>query len=329
MALALALVVVVGGCVFTDDSQELEGRVGVYSLNHVRDLDPADEVGIGLVVGNYRKNKVRFNDEMRARGMNLIDSAPQRRLYDALCPAGPTTCRAMSSARRQELMEDLRDHAASVAKDDVVSAFLLTDDYRPGLKNYLPEVATALREELPHLPLVCGVAAPLGVVRDEGVVDLDAGGLGRSVQNFSPQWCDYVLVYSYAPTRKSSAPLRVDWTMESLLRDVMARLAERGWRQEETPLIGGPQAFEFSPRAAIQNRGSGPIWRGPATRDRLRTQVRSFCDHGAVSIVAYAWSAPGRGNVTSLRNRKDLRDGLSEGARDCGFDSLPSLDSTE
>lgn len=320
LSLGLALVIVLGGCVSVqDDPQKIEGRVGAYSLNHVRDLDAADQADVGLVVGNYRKNNVSFNDEMRSRDMHLIDSVPQRRLYDALCPTGPSSCRSLSSPRREALLNDIRLHAEAAANDDVVSAFLMTDDYRRGLKEHLPEVATVLRKASPGIPLVCGVAAPLGVVKDDGQVELDGAAIRRSVQNFSRAWCDYVLVYSYAPTRKTPAPLRVDWTMKTLLREVTAQLEARGWTQDDVPLIGGPQAFEFSPRAAIKDRRSGAIWRGPATREGLRTQVQSFCAHGAVSVVAYAWNAPGRGRVTSLRDREDLRQGLAEGARDCGF----------
>jgi hypothetical protein len=143
----------------------------------------------------------------------------------------------------------------------------------------------------------------------------------RALQNYSPSWCDAVMVYSYAPAGTAPPDSRAsyDWAMSRTLPEALSALRAKGWQPSRSPLIGVPQAFGYAPRIP-PGTSSQPQYRSAPSSSELTAQVVAFCRAGAIAIVGYAWNDGAVGRVTELNNSVALQLGLLAGAQQCHQD---------
>jgi hypothetical protein len=151
--------------------------------------------------------------------------------------------------------------------------------------------------------MICAFYAELDFRDTSGVWRRRRGALDKALLNYSPQGCDLVSVYAYAPAGIS--PLNVDWSMQQLMPDIRGRLRLLGW--QGGPFIATPMAFSAPARQ----------WFGP-TADQLRSQIVAFCGAGASALMPFTWHLePYDEPKFSLGNDVELRRGFAEGLRQC------------
>lgn len=303
----------------TDPVDQLRHTSGVYALTNPSDVQRADRlVAPDLIVGAHPAPNGLLSQALKNSDISSIDSTPQHMLYQAVCPAGPTSCRQLDGEGVNRLVTQIGNHILRTAKSGDIRGYYLVDDYWADFSPLLAKIGDRIRAMAPEIPLVCGVSVELrpGLT---GITSASQAGtpLHNALKNYSGDWCDAVVAYSYSSPTPSPPSGQVDWTMSSALPSLWAGLKSRGWNEESQILIGGPQAFNFRPRTVIRSRPIPPEYRAATSAQSLRAQVRSFCDSGAQGIIAYAWYDGSVGNVELLSNSPSLRRGYNGGIADC------------
>ncbi len=211
------------------------------------------------------------------------------------------------------LLATVAAHLKQVKDNQLIIGYWVLDDWVPwdagSAKQILIEIHSLIQQYTPGRPAICGFGASLEVPnRTSGWSDWVA-------ENFSPQGCDDVGFYIYAPSLHKTTPAlsadAYDWSMSALLPAMFASLRQRGWNIEREQLIGIGQAF------------GGPIaqtndyWVTPNAKD-IETQSRSFCEHGATGLAFYGWDSSGFGPATQTpMNSPDIRRGIRSGIAAC------------
>lgn len=291
------------------------GLLGVYALNDGRDVQSAKNIGVSFTLTDYRKSS---EDIPPIRGMAILDKTPQTILYHALCPKGPLSCSSTPSAI-SVLEQQLDRHLHVAMGDPAVVGYYLVDDGWADFSAALPKIRKTIRDLAPESPTVCG----FGLELPAAVMAAKYTGLTafrNSLVNFSPDWCDYVYIYAYRRASATPQGNDVNWAMTWALPQALSALREVGWEIEKTPLIGGPQAFGYTPRTLPVAQG-GLSYVAPPTASQLALQTRAFCSLGARAILAYAWRDPSQGSVVDLSRSASLRHGLTTGFRTCQLDT--------
>ncbi len=293
--------------------EPLLGHVGFYGVPSAQDIDEVAAFGGSLAVRSYEPGGVAAA-ALRRSGVGLVDTSIQRDLYSTFCPVGPGSCRALDQVAVDDLVRRSADRARAEGSSGVVRAWYLTDDYWTDMSSVLGPLRRALRAVAPEVPTVC--AFNLRLEAPEPAL----AAFKVSLANYSPQWCDAVLVYAYRPKRAIELSLPVDWSMSATLEPALGLLRAAGWRPDLQPLIATPQAFGHSPRIV---RGVGGIaseqFREPPDEGQLATQVAAFCRAGARSVIAYAWHDTSEGVVSDVSQSLSLRTGLIRGLRRCSW----------
>lgn len=305
------------------DYSGLIHKVGVYYVGPNTDqLRIASRLGLGLIVGSPVSPNAGYQQILHASGMRVIDSTPARMIYQAFCPSAPDKCARPSGTRLVDLRRQLAKYVRSRRSNSTVAGYYILDDYVPNIDDVLASVYQAMRAADPARPLVCAFSIPVIQVNADAVAVAKEDSLtARHLQNYSPKWCDAVMIFSYAPgsvTPRHDGPY--DWAMTKTLPTGLSILRSKGWRQSTSPLIGVPQTFQFWPRRP------GPKWvqrvqyrEGP-TETELTAQVVAFCRAGATSIVAYAWRTTAQKTTRGLVNSSAFQLGLLSGAQQCQRD---------
>jgi len=167
-------------------------------------------------------------------------------------------------------------------------------------------------------PLYCGIGLGLAVRGHDGEGwQTDKDALTKSADSFDPNWCNAILIYTYAPSEANRPTYSVDWGMRRTLPVILAALTDRGWSADNTQLIGVPQAFNYSPRTGVGTRTLAPRYRARTDATKLAAQISAFCAAGAVGIVGYAWDDGSRGNVDMLATSPELQQGFMAGVKSC------------
>lgn len=301
----------------------LTHQIGAYGVgSDPQQLYRVSSLGIGLIVGPSQTSQPEYQQALRATGMRVIDNTPVQLIYKAMCPSGTPRCSRPSEAKLAELRRALANYVRSRRGLNAIAGYYMLDDYRPNINFVLASVYRAMRDADPATPLVCAFAVPVMPANaDAASVASVVSVVRRNLQNYSPKWCDAVMLFSYAPP--SATPQRrgpYDWRMTKTLPAALSILRSEGWQQSRSPLIGVPQAFEFWPR--LPGRGtSNPLqYREGPTAAELTTQVAAFCKAGATAIVAYTWRAAIQRTVFALYNSAAFRLGLLAGAQQCHRD---------
>ena len=299
-------------------SSGLQHLVGAYALNDFHDVGAANRLGVEVIVGRYSASRVEFNAAIQAHGTRLIDTWIQEELYRAYCPQLPPHCAPLSVASKQALLQAVDDHLRATAASRSVVGYYLVDDYWTDMSDVLPELYEMIRLAGGR-PTVCGLALPLDYIPSTGAPIVQNREIFlRALRNYSPGWCDAVMLYAYGPILQRRLDVTVDRTMHDELQFALAELRVRGWQPQRQVLIGMVQAFWYDPRIGTPERPlESPEWVLPPTDGDLRRQIAAFCAAGAAAIIAYAWNDESIGTVGALHNDPRLQLGFQEGIRDC------------
>jgi hypothetical protein len=261
---------------------------------------------------------------LAAAHMTVIDARLSGVLYDWEChrthtvappPRGErnTYCRkdwdpAMDSP--EAVLAAIRVYLEEDASNPLVSGYWVLDDWvwwdGGSARNLLQSVRAEIEEVTPAYPAICGFG---GAVQRAGAPE---GFDPATAANFSPAGCSMVGLYNYAePTRKPSSGEELDWSMHMLLVEEMEDLADNGWAEPQTPMLGIDQAWS--------GRFAGRYEPG-LSATQILTQAEAFCAAGASSIGWYAWADSGFTHKTQTPDdSSEIRGGIEQGIKACGF----------
>ena len=241
------------------------------------------------------------------------------------CVSATTPCR-ITHAAHQRLVDEIRKRLRATADDKRIAGDYILDDYPGNIKSILEQVhamvVRANRSSVIKRPTVCAFYATLDSQIAQGFPYRPYHvWFNQAILNFSPQACDFISVYAYAPF--GVLPDHVDWSMKALLPFMTDSFRKAGWSQRREPLIGTPQAFGYPSYAPRLPGSSTPIpgyprthWYAPTAAD-LQRQVEAFCAAGAAGIIAYAWNDGYPGAKHELYNDPTLLSGLAGGLSRC------------
>ncbi len=291
---------------------QLDGRIGAFALAGADGLTAAADAGLDLTLTTYPSDQASART-LRQRDIAILDSTVQRLIYSRMCSGSTRACRPPTSPEWAGTLDEVRSHVESVGADPQLAGFYLLDDYRAGAAPLLREVRQLLAELAPGRPTVCGFSLNLA----QGNRTPKLAAFDRALSNYSPQWCDDVLIYSYVPGSTTPRTGIVDWDMSLTLEPALDRLRKAGWDSSRSRLLGTPQAVGYNPRYTIGSRRITPEYRVAPSGADMAAQVRAFCAAGASAIIAYAWDDGSTGVVDELHNSPELREALTSAGRAC------------
>jgi hypothetical protein len=297
---------------------QIYGEAGSYSgkatPDEIRDLA---SLGFHLHVGPGSSWRVdsKLLQAMTATRSRYID-AQAWRIIRKVCgiPAAGKRCE-LSEARTRAVLAELKTYLEETADSPHIAGYWVLDD-NPGadIRSVLDEAHKLVQEAnaRAHIPkpTVCGFGGRLDLLADTQPPAVRYGSLNRALTNYSPAACDIVALYPYSSARIGTSPDAVDWSLRRLLPYFFEELRRRGWSAEAQPFIGMPQAFYYDPKPPLR------VATVPVRSQDIATQMRAYCEAGAISILFYTWhdsnEAWHEGHNTPL-----IRDGLRDGLRDC------------
>jgi len=210
------------------------------------------------------------------------------------------------------LLSAIATHLRQVKDNQLIIGYWVLDDWVPwdagSARQLLIKIHDLIQHYTPDRPAICGFSGDITSDHTTGWSDWVA-------DNFSPQGCDRVGFYIYAPTVSNATPISsldaYDWSMSTLLPAMFASLQKRGWDITKEPLIGIAQAF------------GGPVahtnshWVTPTAKD-IEVQSKSFCEHGATGLAFYAWNDIEFGPITQTPiNSTQIEAGIRKGIAAC------------
>jgi hypothetical protein len=210
------------------------------------------------------------------------------------------------------LLETIAIHLKEEQDNHLIIGYWVLDDWvqwdSGSARQLLIKIHHLIQQFTPGRSAICGFGGNLGINKGYGWDDWIA-------DNFSPQGCDKLGFYIYAPslpdTTPTAPPDAYDWTMSAVLPTMFASLQRRGWDITKEPLIGIAQAFG----GPIANSDS--YWITPTAKD-IETQSKSFCEHGATGLAFYAWNDSGFGPTTNTpMNSPQIEKGIRNGITAC------------
>jgi len=302
--------------------------LGGFSVDTPEKATKAAAEGIQVVFdyGQPPSESDQVGQELQALHMKVVDGYISSYLFYYECHRTKTVKPPPSGQApfcQDDLYPNLKDehallatisaHLKQVQENHLIIGYWVLDDWVPwdagSARQLLIAIHHLIRQYTPDRPSICGFGGNIGGPKqNDGWSDWVA-------DNFSPQGCDEVGFYVYAPSLLNTAsapPIGFyDWSMLALLPAMDASLQRRGWEIEKEPLIGIGQAF------------GGPIaqtdryWVTPTAKD-IETQSRSFCEHGAAGLVFYAWNNSEFGPTAQTpMNNTGIETGIRNGIAAC------------
>jgi hypothetical protein len=184
-------------------------------------------------------------------------------------------------------------------------------------KGLLATVHEMIAATTPGRPAVCGFG---------GFINANAKGSWNPAiaTAFSSSYCDMVAFYIYSNSYPSASPPGADafdWSMQSIVPDMMTALKAQGWNQDKQPLIGIAQTWA-GPRRDLAGKYTETL---PSSAN-LKQQYLSFCrDFHAQGVIGYSWQD---GSVEGFPDTNaTLAEGVKEGNQACQdyWNSLPKI----
>jgi hypothetical protein len=184
-------------------------------------------------------------------------------------------------------------------------------------KRLLATVHDMIASTTPGRPAVCGFG---------GFINANAKGSWNPAiaTAFSSRYCDMVAFYIYSNSYLTSSPPSsdaFDWSMQSIVPEMMAELKAQGWNQDKQPLIGITQTWA-GPRKDL----GGAYTEMLPSPANLKQQYLSFCkDFHAQGVIGYTWHD---NTVDGLPDTNaTLAEGVREGNQTCQdyWKSLPKI----
>ena len=126
-----------------------------------------------------------------------------------------------------------------------------------------------------------------------------------ALSNISPAFCDLVSPYMYG-YEPSADPAVVDWTMTSLLPDMIQELKANGFdpRTQMLPIV---QAFGL--------RGAQTV-AVPRAQD-IEHAMKAYCDLGAIGLMFFTWRDRSPPEFVGYVENESFRAGIQAGAAYC------------
>lgn len=210
------------------------------------------------------------------------------------------------------LLDTIAAYLKQVKDNQLIIGYWVLDDWPQwdagSARQLLIKIHDLIKLYTPDRPAICGFGGSIGPYQEDGWDDWVAA-------NFSPQGCDMVGFYIYAPTLPNTTPTSspdvYDWSMSTILPAMFASLQQRGWNIRKEPLIAIGQAF------------GGPIihtndyWVTPSAKD-IEVQSKSFCEHGATGLTFYGWDDSEFGPTAQTpMNSPQIEMGIRNGIAAC------------
>jgi hypothetical protein len=205
------------------------------------------------------------------------------------------------------VLERVRHYLEEDAANPLVGGYWVLDDwpYWDGgsARTLLQQVHAEIEEITPGYPAICGFG---GAVEANGEPE---GFELLTAANYSNSGCDMVGLYNYAdPVTTPSDGEGLEWSMGLLLQEEGEDLADFGWVEAETPLLGIGQAWsgivgkhEYEPGLSAA---------------QMVTQAQAYCSFGASSVGWYGWEGF-KGKTQTPNNSSVIQQGIEEGAAAC------------
>jgi hypothetical protein len=300
--------------------------IGGFSIDTPARLTRAAADGVQVVFyyGQPPSESSTLGQKLKSLHMKVVDGFIESYLYYYECHRTllmkpPPGYRPFCSydyhpelSNENLLLAAVANHLQQVKDNQLIIGYWVLDDWVPwdpgSAQQILVKVHELIQRYTPGRTAICG----LGGFIDQGTGYQWSDWLA---DNFSPQGCDRVGLYMYAPSLLDTVhPPRTDafnWSMAGLLPAIFSSLAKRGWDIRKEPLIGIAQAFG-GPRKGTNLSGITP------TAQYIETQSRSFCEHGASGLVFYGWDDSGFGPTAHTpMNSKEIETGIRNGIASC------------
>ena len=303
---------------------------GAYALKQDMDLGIASSSNIQLTLTTYGSSSVQLTPaNLNRYGVSYIDNYPQQFLYSKECSGVTTGCcpdlgNSCAPYRLDAtMMQTLISHIQTTRDDPLVTAHYLLDDSWADFSRELENTYSVIRAVDPAKPTICAFYLDLNYSSQSSaslaarLKEFDA-----RLINYSPHYCNTVAIYAYTPSGQTRIQ-GAEWDMHSVMPVAINSLVKRGWNGTSIPLIGIPQSFGYDPRTVIRNSITVNTYTVPPTQTELTTQIASFCNFGAQSIIGYVWKDQSVGpagttsTITELSNSSSLRNGFTQGIEAC------------
>jgi hypothetical protein len=205
------------------------------------------------------------------------------------------------------VLERVKRYLEEDAANPLVGGYWVLDDwpYWDGgsARTLLQEVHAEIEEVTPGYPAICGFG---GAVEANGEPE---GFEPSTAANYSNSGCDMVGLYNYAdPSTTPSDGEGLEWSMGLLLQEEGEDLADFGWVESATPLLGIGQAWSGKLPKHEYEPGLSSA--------QMVTQAEAFCAYGASSIGWYGWEGF-KGKTQTPKNSSVIQQGIAEGAAAC------------
>jgi hypothetical protein len=210
------------------------------------------------------------------------------------------------------LLATITTHLKQMRDNQLIVGYWVLDDWASwdagSARPILIKIHQLIQQYTPGRPEICGFGAFLSSDQAVGWNDWVAA-------NFSPQGCDDVGFYIYAPQQSQADPIQApdsyDWSMSDVLPAMFTSLQRRGWDIAKEPLIGIVQAFGGS--IVDTDR----YWVTP-NANTIETQSASFCEHGATGLTFYSWDGSQSGSLNQTpMNNPEIETGIRNGIAAC------------
>ena len=205
------------------------------------------------------------------------------------------------------VLQTVREWLHQDAPNPLVSGYWVLDDWAPwdggSARALLGEVHEAIEEITPGLPAICGFAGSIEPIGRHG------GFEASTAANYSSAGCDMVGLYNYANGEpQMSSGEELEWTMNVLLAEEREGLANEGWVEANTPMLGINQGWSGRTRAREFEPG--------LSAEQMVAQARAFCEDGASSIAWYGWGGVSKRAWTAT-NSPAIQAGIRQGIAAC------------
>ncbi len=300
--------------------------VGGFSIDTPEQATKAAQDGVQVVFqyGQPPSEHGEMGQKLQALHMKVIDGFISSALTHYEChrtwtvkppPPGATPFCAVDNypqlSSEDALLKMVEQHLQQVRSNSLIMGYWVLDDWASwdagSVRGTLIKIHDLIQRFTPRYPAICGFGGSLPIGSNAGWNDQVAA-------NFSPEGCDMVGLYIYAPSVSPLSSLSAtdfDWSMPTLLPAIFSSLKSRGWDSAKEPLIGIGQAF------GGPNASGDHYWITPRAED-IETQSKSFCAHGASGLVFYAWDDSGFGHdAQTPGNSSEIEAGIRLGISAC------------
>ena len=264
----------------------------------------------------------RLGKALQAAHMTVIDARISTELFFWECHRTHTVAPPPEGERNTYCSRDdepsvdssavlatVGEYVRQDAANPLVGGYWVLDDWAPwdggSGRELLVEVRGEIEAATPAYPTICGFG---GSIEKSG----EAGGFAAGIAgNYSAAACSIVGLYNYTgSTAARSNGAGYEWDMRLLLAEEQEALAQAGWSEALSPLLGIGQAWS--------GKSGKREYQPGLSAAQMLEQANAFCEAGASSLGWYAWSDSHfvAGTKTPV-NSQAIREGIAQGIAAC------------